>query len=111
MERNIRKKGEGMFLWRKGNLKQNRSGFWDLMINYIYTNKEIFLRELISNASDAMDKMYYIALTDENIHFNPSDYYIKISVDKPNRILKVADTGIGMTKDELSDNLGRENTL
>lgn len=78
----------------------------DLMINSIYTNREIFLRELISNASDAIDKMYYRALTDENIEFNKDDYYIKITVDKENRILKVIDTGIGMTRDELENNLG-----
>ena len=78
----------------------------DLMINSIYTNKEIFLRELLSNASDAIDKIYYVALTDENISFNQSDYYIKIAVDKENRILTIADTGIGMTKEELNDNLG-----
>lgn len=78
----------------------------DLMINSIYTNREIFLRELLSNASDAIDKIYYIALTDEEITFNLEDYYIKIMIDKDERILKVMDTGIGMTKDELNDNLG-----
>ena len=78
----------------------------DLMINSIYTNKEIFLRELLSNASDAIDKIYYVALTDENIRFNQSDYYIKIAVDKEKRLLTISDTGIGMTKEELSDNLG-----
>ncbi|MGI6733679.1 MAG: molecular chaperone HtpG [Anaerovoracaceae bacterium] len=90
----------------KRQFKAESKRLLDLMINSIYTNKEIFLRELISNASDAMDKMYYIALTDENVHFNQSDYYIKISVDKPGRILRIADTGIGMTKEELGDNLG-----
>ncbi len=78
----------------------------DLMINSIYTNKEIFLRELISNASDAIDKMYYKALTDNDIVFNKDNYYIKITIDKDNRSLTVADTGIGMTKDELETNLG-----
>jgi len=78
----------------------------DLMINSIYTHKEIFLRELISNASDAIDKIYYKALTDKNISFNKDDYYIKISFDKENRILSVKDTGIGMTKEELENNLG-----
>ncbi|MDR7869410.1 MAG: molecular chaperone HtpG [Tissierellaceae bacterium] len=78
----------------------------DLMINSIYTNKEIFLRELISNASDAIDKMYYKALTDKDIIFNKSDYFIKISIDKDNRTITVTDTGIGMTKDELESNLG-----
>ena len=78
----------------------------DLMINSIYTNKEIFLRELISNASDAIDKMYYKALTDESLSFNKEDYFIRINVDKENRTLTVSDTGIGMTKEELEDNLG-----
>ena len=78
----------------------------DLMINSIYTHKEIFLRELISNASDAIDKIYYKALTDENISFSKDDYFIKIEADKDNRILKITDTGIGMTKEELEENLG-----
>ncbi|HBR33722.1 MAG TPA: molecular chaperone HtpG [Firmicutes bacterium] len=78
----------------------------ELMINSIYTHKEIFLRELISNASDAMDKLYYKALTDENIEFNKEDYYIKIIPDQEKRLLRVIDTGIGMSKEELEDNLG-----
>ena len=78
----------------------------ELMIHSVYTKKEIFLRELISNASDAIDKIYYKALTDDSISFNPDDYYIKIERDKDNRILKVIDTGIGMTKEELEANLG-----
>ncbi|MFZ7119622.1 MAG: molecular chaperone HtpG [Eubacteriaceae bacterium] len=78
----------------------------EMMINSIYTHKEIFLRELISNSSDAIDKIYYKALTDENISFNKENYYIRIEIDKNNRILKIIDTGIGMTKEELEDNLG-----
>jgi len=78
----------------------------DLMINSIYTHKEIFLRELISNASDAIDKVYYRALSDENITFNRDDYYIRIESDKENRILKISDTGIGMNAEELEKNLG-----
>ncbi len=78
----------------------------DLMINSIYTHKEIFLRELISNASDAIDKMYYKALTDDAVKFDKDNYYIKITLDKDNRILRVIDTGIGMTREELEDNLG-----
>ena len=78
----------------------------DLMIHSIYTQKEIFLRELISNASDAIDKIYYRALTDEALNFNKEDYYIKIIPDKEKRILRVIDTGIGMTKEELEENLG-----
>ncbi len=76
------------------------------MINSIYTHREIFLRELVSNASDAIDKMYYKALTDENIQFHSEDYMIKIDFDLEKRILKITDTGIGMTKEELEDNLG-----
>ena len=77
-----------------------------LMINSIYTHREIFLRELISNASDAIDKTYYKALTDESLIFDRESYYIKIIPDRQNRILTVTDTGIGMTKEELDDNLG-----
>jgi len=78
----------------------------DLMINSIYTHKEIFLRELISNASDALDKRYYKALTDENKSFNRDDFYIRIETDKNSRTLTIRDTGIGMTKEELESNLG-----
>ncbi|MGI5913005.1 MAG: molecular chaperone HtpG [Syntrophomonadaceae bacterium] len=78
----------------------------DLMINSIYTHKEIFLRELVSNASDAIEKIYYRALTDEKLSFDRENYYIKIITDKENRILTISDTGIGMTKEELEENLG-----
>ncbi|CDM67877.1 Chaperone protein HtpG [Clostridium bornimense] len=78
----------------------------DLMINSIYTHREIFLRELISNSSDAIDKIYYKALTDDSITFDKDNYYIKIYIDKDNRTIKISDTGIGMTKEELDDNLG-----
>src|SRR5690625_4734903 len=78
----------------------------DLMINSIYSQKEIFFRELISNSSDAIDKIYYKALTDDSLSFNRDDYYIKVIPNKDNRTLKVIDTGIGMTKDELEENLG-----
>lgn len=76
------------------------------MINSIYTQREIFLRELVSNASDAIDKMYYQALSDDTLVFNKEDYFIKVTVDKDNRILTISDTGIGMTKEELEENLG-----
>ena len=66
----------------------------DLMINSIYTHREVFLRELISNASDAIDKIYYKTLTDESLTFDQDSYYIKIEADKENRILKITDTGI-----------------
>lgn len=78
----------------------------DLMIHSIYTNREIFLRELISNASDAIDKIYYKTLADDSLKFEKENYYIKITADKKNKILKVSDTGIGMTKEELDENLG-----
>ena len=90
----------------KKQFKAESKRLLDLMINSIYTNKEIFLRELISNASDAIDKVYYRALTDENISFNKESYYIKVKPDKANRTLTISDTGIGMTKEELEDNLG-----
>lgn len=78
----------------------------ELMINSIYTHKEIFLRELISNAADAIDKIYYKAMSDENIEFNKDDYYIEISYDKENRTISISDTGIGMNAEELEENLG-----
>lgn len=78
----------------------------DLMINSIYTNKEIFLRELISNASDAIDKLYYKSLTDKGVKVNKKDLCIKLDIDKDNKLLTISDNGIGMTKDELESNLG-----
>ena len=78
----------------------------DLMINSIYTNKEIFLREIISNASDAIDKLCYLSLTDENVGLKREDFAITLSVDKENRTLTVSDNGIGMDADELENNLG-----
>ena len=78
----------------------------ELMINSIYTHREIFLRELISNASDAIDKLYYKALTDSNLSFNAEDYFIKVSFDKEKRQITIMDTGIGMTKEELDEHLG-----
>ena len=78
----------------------------DLMINSIYTNKEIFLRELISNASDACDKLYFKSLTDTSIGVSKGDLQIHIEADKATRTLTVSDNGIGMTKDELEKNLG-----
>ena len=78
----------------------------DMMINSIYTHKEIFLRELISNASDAMDKLYFKSLTDDKVGMNRSDFFIKIEVDKDNGVLIIRDNGIGMTKEELENNLG-----
>lgn len=78
----------------------------DMMIHSIYSQREIFLRELISNASDAIDKIYYKALTDESLTFDKDNYYIKVEFNKENRALKIIDTGIGMTKEELENNLG-----
>ncbi|MCQ4086951.1 molecular chaperone HtpG [Saccharibacillus sp. JS10] len=78
----------------------------EMMINSIYTQKEIFLRELISNSSDAIDKIYYRALTDDTLTFDPENYYIKLSVDKEKRQLTLTDTGIGMTREDLENNLG-----
>ena len=78
----------------------------DLMINSIYTNKEIFLRELISNASDALDKLYYLSLTNKDIKVKKNDLEIKIDLDKEARTLTITDNGCGMTEDELENNLG-----
>ncbi|SKC69399.1 ATP-binding protein [Maledivibacter halophilus] len=72
-----------------------------MIINSIYTHKEIFLRQLISNSSDTIDKIYCKDLTDDSLTFNKENYYIKVTDDKENRFLKVSDTGTGMTKEEL----------
>lgn len=76
------------------------------MINSIYTHKEIFLRELISNASDAIDKLCFIALTDDKLNMSRDDFKIFIKPDKENRTLTITDNGIGMDKDDLENNLG-----
>ena len=78
----------------------------DLMINSIYTNKEIFLRELISNCSDAIDKLYYRLLTDKKETTIKNDFKIKIELDKENRTISIEDNGCGMTEEELDKNLG-----
>ncbi|MGG3310554.1 molecular chaperone HtpG [Paenibacillus lautus] len=90
----------------KKQFKAESKRLLEMMINSIYTQREIFLRELISNASDAIDKIYYKALTDDNLTFNKEDYYVKITADKANRTLTITDTGIGMTKEDLENNLG-----
>ncbi|QQZ09074.1 molecular chaperone HtpG [Heyndrickxia vini] len=90
----------------KKQFKAESKRLLEMMINSIYSQKEIFLRELISNASDAIDKIYYKALTDDSLRFDKDSYFIKVDADKENRTLKIADTGIGMTKEELENNLG-----
>ena len=90
----------------KKQFKAESKRLLDLMINSIYTNKEIFLRELISNASDAIDKLYYRALTDKKLDIKQSDLEIKIDFDKNNRTLSISDNGCGMTEEELEVNLG-----
>ena len=91
---------------KKKEFKAESKKLMDLMINSIYTNKEIFLREIISNASDALDKLHYESLTNKNIKLDPKKLDINISIDKDNRKLIISDNGIGMTKDELETNLG-----
>lgn len=90
----------------KKQFKAESKRLLEMMINSIYTQREIFLRELVSNASDAIDKIYYRALTDDQLAFNKDDYFIKIKADKATRTLVISDTGIGMTKDEMENNLG-----
>ncbi|WP_379135374.1 molecular chaperone HtpG [Paenibacillus sp. sgz500958] len=90
----------------KKEFKAESKRLLEMMINSIYTHKEIFLRELISNASDAIDKIYYKALSDDSLVFNKEDYYIKVVADKGSRTLTITDTGIGMSKEELENNLG-----
>ena len=90
----------------KKQFKSESKRLLDLMINSIYTHKEIFLRELISNASDAIDKLCFIALTDDKLGMTRSDFNIFIETDKDSRVLKITDNGIGMDKDDLENNLG-----
>ena len=90
----------------KKQFKAESKKLLDMMINSIYTNKEIFLRELISNSSDALDKIYYKSLTDNNIKIDKKDLKIRIEKDEKNRTIKIIDNGCGMTKEELENNLG-----
>ena len=90
----------------KKSFKAESQRLMDLMIHSIYTNREIFLRELISNASDAIDKVYYQTLTDENRAFNKDDFYIRLTPNKEARTITIEDTGVGMTAEELENNLG-----
>lgn len=90
----------------KMQFKSESKRLLDLMINSIYTHREIFLREIISNASDAIDKLCFISLTDDKVGMSRSDFKILIKADKENRTLTVSDNGIGMDKDELENNLG-----
>ncbi len=90
----------------KKQFKSESKRLLDLMINSIYTHKEIFLREIISNASDAIDKLCFISLTDDKVGMDRSDFKITIKTDKDNRILTITDNGIGMDKDDLENNLG-----
>ena len=90
----------------KKQFKSESKRLLDLMINSIYTNKDIFLRELISNASDALDKLYYRSLTDKKIKVKKEDLEINLSFDKDKRLLTISDNGCGMTKEELDNNLG-----
>lgn len=91
---------------RKKQFKAESKKLLDMMINSIYTHKEIFLRELISNASDAIDKLYFKSLTDDSVGMNRSDFQIRIDTDKDNRTLTITDNGIGMNAEELEQNLG-----
>ena len=91
---------------KKKEFKTESKKLMDLMINSIYTNKEIFLRELISNSSDAIDKLYYLSSTNGELKIDKENLEIKIELDKANRTIKIIDNGIGMTKEELENNLG-----
>ena len=91
---------------QKQQFKAESQRLLDLMINSIYTHQEIFLREIISNASDAIDKLAYTALTDDKVGLNRDDFAITITRDEENRVLTVSDNGIGMTQEEMAENLG-----
>ena len=90
----------------KKEFKAESKKLLDMMINSIYTNKDIFLRELISNASDAIDKLYYKSLTDEKISVNKGDLNIRIETNKEKNTISIIDNGCGMTEEELENNLG-----
>ena len=92
----------------KKQFKAESKRLLDLMINSIYTHKEIFLREIISNASDAIDKLCYVALTDDKVGMNRSDFAITVSVDKENRTLTVSDNGIGMSRKEVKRAINKQ---
>lgn len=91
---------------RKKQFKAESKKLLDMMINSIYTHKEIFLRELISNASDALDKLYFKSLTDDSVKLSRDDFKINLTLDKDNRTVTIEDNGIGMTAEELENNLG-----
>ncbi len=91
---------------RTKQFKSESKKLMDMMINSIYTHKEIFLREIISNSSDAIDKLYFLSLTDSSVGIKADDFKIQIELDKENRTIKVSDNGIGMTEEELDKNLG-----
>ena len=95
-----------VIILKKKQFKAESKKLLDLMIHSIYTHKEIFLRELISNASDAMDKLYFRSLTDAGVGLGKDDFEIRISLDPENRVFTIADNGCGMTADELENNLG-----
>lgn len=97
---------KGEFMLEKKQFQAESKRLLEMMVNSIYSQKEVFLRELISNASDAIDKIYYKTLTDENLTFQKDHYYIKVIPNKEERTLIIRDTGIGMTKEELENNLG-----
>ena len=90
----------------KKQFKAESKRLLDLMINSIYTHNEIFLREIISNASDAIDKLAYLSLMDDSVGLSRSDFAITITVDEKNKLLTISDNGIGMDKDEMETNLG-----
>ena len=91
---------------KKRQFKTESKRILDLMINSIYTNKEIFLRELISNSSDALDKLYYLSLTNKDIKVNKDDLFIRVDYNKDKRTITISDNGTGMTEEELENNLG-----
>jgi molecular chaperone HtpG len=95
-----------MIKMKKRQFKTESKRILDLMINSIYTNKEIFLRELISNSSDALDKLYYLSLTNKDIKVNKDDLFIRVDYNKDKRTITISDNGTGMTEEELENNLG-----
>ena len=103
MSAKLRKEATPM---QKHEFKAESKRLMDLMINSIYTHQEIFLREIISNASDAIDKLAYTALTDEKVGLSREDFAITVTRDEANRTLTVSDNGIGMTREDMEENLG-----
>ena len=96
---------------KKKQFKTESKKILDLMINSVYTNRDIFLRELISNASDAIDKLYYKSLTDDKVKLDKDEFCIKLDLNKEDRVITITDNGIGMTAEDIDKYITRSEEL